>query len=141
MAFNWVGSNQVVNMAKVLLDASFILLLASKPLTSIREMEDALGKAELFLLKDTIKELEAISKGSSIKRSKFAKLALNFARKLEHIDYTSEGTVDDRILECALEKKLIVATMDAELRRKLRAIGLPVITLKRDRIMIEGAVF
>ncbi|MCP8305675.1 MAG: 30S processome protein Utp24 [archaeon] len=127
-------------MAKVLLDTSFILLLASKPLASIREMGDALGKAELLLLKDTIKELEAISKRSSIKRSKLARSALDFARNLEVIDYIGEGTVDDKILKCALEKDLIVATMDRELRRKLRAMGLPVITLKGDRVMVEGAV-
>ncbi|MCP8304683.1 MAG: 30S processome protein Utp24 [archaeon] len=140
MAFDRVRSDQVVKMAKVLLDTSFILLLASKPLASIREMGDALGKAELLLLKDTIKELEAISKRSSIKRSKLARSALDFARNLEVIDYIGEGTVDDKILKCALEKDLIVATMDRELRRKLRAMGLPVITLKGDRVMVEGAV-
>ncbi|MCP8310192.1 MAG: hypothetical protein L6N95_01740 [Candidatus Methylarchaceae archaeon HK01B] len=127
-------------MAKVLLDTSFILLLASKPLTSIGEMGDALGKAELLLLKDTIKELEAISKGSSIKRSKLARSALDFGRNLEVIDYTGEGAVDDKILKCALEKNLIVATMDRELRRKLRAMGLPIITLKGNRVMLEGVI-
>jgi len=141
VAFDRVWYNQVVKMAKILLDASFILLLVSKPIASFREMEDVLGKAELLLLKDTINEIEGISKGSSLKRSKLAKLTLEFARNLEHIDYAGEGTVDDKILNCALEKKLIVATMDRELRRKLRTIGLPVITLKGDRIFIEGAIY
>jgi len=124
-------------MKRVLLDASFVLTLASKPLDLIEELEDILGKVELLVLEDTIKELEAISKRPSIK-SKQAKLALDFVMKLERITYDYEGSVDDKILKCAMENKLLVATMDKELRKRLRAMSLTVITLRQNRLMING---
>ena len=124
-------------MKRVLLDASFVLTLASKPLDLIEELEDILGKVELLVLEDTIKELEAISKRPSIK-SKQAKLALDFVMKLERITYDYEGFVDDKILKCAMENRLLVATMDKELRKRLRAVSLTVITLRQNRLMING---
>jgi len=124
-------------MKRVLLDASFVLTLASKPLDLIEELEDILGKVELLVLEDTIKELEAISKRPSIK-SKQAKLALDFVTKLERITYDYEGSVDDKILKCAMEKRLLVATMDKELRKRLRTMSLTVITLRQNRLMING---
>ena len=60
-------------MKRILLDASFILALASKPSNFIEELKEMLGKVELLVLEDTIKELEAISKRPSIKKSKQAK--------------------------------------------------------------------
>lgn len=125
-------------MKRILLDASFILTLASKPLDLIGELEEMLGNVELLVLEDTIKELEAISKRSSIKKSKQAKLALDFVMKLERITYAYEGSVDDKILKCAMENRLLVATMDKELRKRLRAMGLSVITLRQNRLMING---
>jgi rRNA-processing protein FCF1 len=124
-------------MKRVLLDASFVLTLASKPLDLIEELGDILGKVELLVLEDTIKELEAISKRPSIK-SKQAKLALDFVMNLERITYDFEGSVDDRILKCATENRLLVATMDKELRKRLRAMSLTVVTLRQNRLMING---
>jgi len=126
-------------MRKVLLDASFILTLASKPLNLMEELEEMLGKVELLVLEDTMKELEAISKRPSIKKSKQARLALDFVMRLEHITYAQKGSVDDKILKCAMENKLIVATIDKELRKRLRSMRLSVITLKENRLMMNGA--
>ncbi|MEM2873327.1 MAG: hypothetical protein QXD82_04060 [Nitrososphaerales archaeon] len=126
-------------MRRVLLDASFILTLASKPLKFIEELEEMLGKVELLVLEDTVKELEAISKRPSVKKAKQAKLALDFVMKLKQITYAYEGSVDDKILKYAKENEFIVATMDRELRKRLRNMGLSVITLSGNRLMINGA--
>ncbi|MGQ9468404.1 MAG: PIN domain-containing protein [Nitrososphaerales archaeon] len=126
-------------MKRVLLDASFILTLISKPLNLVEELEEMLGKVELLVLEDTIKELEAISKRPSIKKAKQAKLALDFVARLKHITYSYEGFVDDKILRCAMENRLLVATMDKELRKRLRAMGLSVISLRENRLIVNGA--
>lgn len=125
-------------MKRILLDASFILTLTSKPLDLMKELEEMLGSIMLLVLEDTVKELEAISKGTSIKKSKQAKLALYFVMKLQRITSTYEGSVDDRILKCAMENRFFVATMDKELRKRLRAMGLSVITLRQNRLMMNG---
>jgi len=126
-------------MRKIILDASFILTLASKPLSLIEELEEMFGKVELLVLEDTIKELEVISRRPSIKKSKQAKMALDFIMRLERIIYAHEGSVDDKILRCAMENKFIVATMDRELRKRLRSMRLSVITLRQNRLIMNGA--
>jgi rRNA-processing protein FCF1 len=125
-------------MRRILLDTSFILTLASKPLNLIEELEDIFGKVELLVLDDTIKELEVISKRSSIKKAKQAKLALDFATKLKRIAYDCEGSVDDKILRYAKENGLIVITMDKELKKRLKAINLSTITLRENRLVVDG---
>jgi rRNA-processing protein FCF1 len=125
-------------MRRILLDTSFILTLASKPLNLIEELEDIFGKVELLVLDDTIKELEVISKRSSVKKAKQAKLALDFATKLKRIAYDCEGSVDDKILRYAKENGLIVITMDKELRKRLKAINLSTITLRENRLVVDG---
>ncbi|NWG09431.1 MAG: hypothetical protein HXX80_03845 [Nitrososphaerales archaeon] len=127
-------------MAKVLLDASLLLIMASKPLNLIGELEEILGKTELLVLENTVKELEAMNKRISTKRSKQAKLALDFVKGIGHVSYSREGSVDDKILGYAIENGLAVATMDKELRRRSRAMGLTVITLRGDRLMIDGSM-
>jgi rRNA-processing protein FCF1 len=125
-------------MRRILLDTSFILTLASKPLNLIEELEDIFGKVELLVLDDTIKELEVISKRSSVKKAKQAKLALDFATKLKRIAYDCEGSVDDKILRYAKENGLIVITMDKELKKRLKAINLSTITLRENRLVVDG---
>jgi rRNA-processing protein FCF1 len=127
-------------MTKVLLDTSLLLIMVSKPLNLIEELEETLGKAELLVLEDTVKELEVISKNVPIKRSKQAKLALNFVKGIGHISCSCEGSVDDKILSYAIENGLAVATMDKELIKRARAMGLTVITLREDRLMIDGHI-
>ncbi|MGQ9718892.1 MAG: PIN domain-containing protein [Nitrososphaerales archaeon] len=127
-------------MAKVLLDASLLIIMASKPLNLIKELEETLGKTELLVLEDTINELEAINKMVLTKKSKQAKLALDFVKGIGHVSYSREGSTDDKILSYAIENELAVATMDKELRRRSRAMGLTVITLRGDRLMIDGPI-
>ncbi|MEM3382688.1 MAG: hypothetical protein QXL52_01675 [Nitrososphaerales archaeon] len=123
-------------MRRILLDTSFILTIASKPLNLIEELEGIFGKVELLILEDTIKELKAISMRKSVKKAKQAKLALEFAMKLKIIKYDREGLVDDKILNYAVENNLIVATMDKDLRKRLKAMNLSTITLKENRLLI-----
>ena len=127
-------------MTKILLDTSFIILLASKPLPSIGKIENMLGKAEFFIIEDTLKELKILIKNSSVKRSRLAKFSLEFAKNLKCLVCPQNGNVDQKILDCAVDKKLMVATIDMELKRKLRAVGIPVVSLKRDRLNIDGII-
>jgi rRNA-processing protein FCF1 len=50
-------------------------------------------------------------------------------------------TVDDSIVRVALDGPFIVATNDAELRRRLRRVGVSVVFLRqRSHLEIEGVI-
>lgn len=74
-----------------------------------------------------------------------AKLALNFASKCTILNSNSEkipkGSVDDFIVSFARDKKVIVATTDINLKKKLRRISVPVIYLRgRKQIKLDGFI-
>ncbi len=127
-------------MVKILVDTSFLLIVTSKPLKLFWQLTDILGKYDFLLLRDTIKELKTLSEFSSPKKSKLANRALELIAGYECVDYNIQGNVDDKILNYASENKVIVATLDRQLRIRLREKKLPVITLISDRVTFEGII-
>lgn len=120
------------------MDTSFLLFIVSEPVDPIKDLEGMLGKVELLLLEDTMKELHAISRGTSVKKSKWARLALKLAVDIEQVHYREKGSTDDKILMYARENRLIVAAMDRGLIRRLRANSIPIVTYRGRRVVLEG---
>ncbi|MEM1524649.1 MAG: hypothetical protein QW372_01075 [Nitrososphaerales archaeon] len=124
-------------MVIVLLDTSFILHMVSKPIVNFESLEEKLGKVEFVVLEDTIHELESLCHSKSVIKMRSAHSALNYAFRLMRVSIKGDESVDDKIVRFAIEKGAIVATLDAELKRKLKRHGVPVITLKNDKIDVN----
>lgn len=125
-------------MVDLLLDSSFLILLANTPTRGFEEIMDSLGGVELTVLDAVIDELCSISGSASAKRAKAAGRALEYASRLKRISYRKGGGVDDRILNWARSSGGAVATLDSELRRRLRAVGVVVVTQRGNRLVVEG---
>lgn len=117
---------------KILLDTNVLLLPVQRKLDVFRECERLCeDKCEFLVLKQTVGELKSMA----VRRSKeaiAARIALqmllkNGARTVE----SSERKADKAVVELARDdNKIVFATNDAPLRRKLRALGAKVICLK-----------
>lgn len=112
--------------------------MATKPVKGFERMLDELGLAGLVVLEDTLKELERLSRSSSKVKASRASLALQYASKFEKAPSIGPGPVDEKIAAYALDKGFIIATMDEDLRRKLRSLGITTITCKDDVVVVEG---
>jgi len=99
---------------------------------------------ELVLLSPVRRELEMLAGKGSPKTRKMAGYALKLAEKCKYVELdgdAAEEAVDDVILRVAGEWKAPVFTNDAELRRKLRDISVPVIYLRqKSRLEIDGMI-
>ena len=135
----------------VLLDTNFLLIPGRFGVDIFAEIERVCDfPYHVCLLKGSFEELRAIASGEGIRRQagkdrSAASLGLELvkAKNLTIIDDSQlEGSaVDDRILSFAVENRAIVATQDAELKRRLRREGLPVIVLRQlSRLSLEGFV-
>ena len=124
----------------VLLDTSFLLIAVDRPLNLFEKLVEILGKFDFILLEDTINELFFLSKSESIKKSKLARKALESVSAYQKRTHFHPGGVDDKIVDYAYKNKVIVATVDKKLRKKLRSLKLPVITLKKNKLMVEGLI-
>ena len=129
---------------KVLLDTNFLLLPAIKRINLLVELDRVLGrKYELLVPSPCMEELHKL-KAIGGKLEKAANLALKLierhARILDVPRHDSE-TVDDLIVRIAKEIHAVVATCDKELRKRLRAEGIPVVFYRAyKKLELNGEV-
>jgi len=84
-----------------------------------------------------IKELEILSKRGTSERKRKAKASLKFVSRYKTIDTGTENA-DDAIIEAAKKTQGVVFTNDAELRKRLRDDGIPVLLLRgRKKLALE----
>jgi rRNA-processing protein FCF1 len=62
---------------------------------------------------------------------------LNFAAKIKKITFDEGENVDDKIMNCAVSRKASVATLDSNLRKRLKAVGITVVFRRGNIIAVE----
>lgn len=124
---------------EILCDTSFLMVLVSKPLKHVAKIESQLGRLD-FLVPDIVKdELERLTEKAGPKRSTLAKTALELAKtKFNTVAVAKARYVDDSIVEYAVKHKCAVATIDTNLRRRLIANEVLVLTLSRDKLIVAN---
>jgi uncharacterized protein len=115
------------------------MVLVSKPLKQFAKIESQLGRFD-FLLPDIVEgELEKLAENAGPKRSGLARTALEIARaKFRTVAVAPAKHVDDSIVEYAMANKCTVATIDTNLRRRLIANDVLVLTLSKDNLIIAN---
>jgi rRNA-processing protein FCF1 len=122
---------------EVILDTSFLLELVSKPIKRLDELEVELGKVEFIVLEPTVRELKRLASKPGVKAKK-ANAALNYVKNLKVVNLGDKKLkADSAILYYALKYRAAVATLDQELRDKLREEDVIVITLREDGVWVD----
>jgi len=118
---------------EIVLDSNFLMVLSRTKLSETLPLNSLLANYKMIVPKAIVGELEKLAKGKSNKE-KNARTALGVARKCEAIDENIEGSADDAILEVAHKRNAVVATLDRELIASLKRTGVPVVTLRKNRL-------
>ncbi len=123
----------------ILCDTSFLMVLVSKPIKQVAKIESQLGRLD-FLVPDIVNgELERLVEKAGPKRSTLAKTALELAKaRFKTVAVSKARHVDDSIIEYAVKNRCAVATIDTNLRRRLIANEVLVLTLSRDRLIVAN---
>jgi len=126
---------------RVLLDSNFLMIPMELHIDVFEEIQNLLGKrVEFILIKPVYEELRRLATGSS-KVGRQAAYALELAKrcKMMNVQMKESKSIDDAIARVAKDTGTIVATMDLELKAKLRNINVPVIYLReRSHLEVEG---
>ncbi len=128
---------------QIIMDANALFAPLEFKIDLSGELERLLNRRfELVLLSAVRRELETLETEGSPKTRRMASFALKFAKKLSYVDVeTSAKTVDDVIVDVAGRWKTPVFTNDAQLRRRLRDISVPVIYVRqKSHLEIEGMI-
>ena len=130
-------------MIKVILDSNFFFVPFQFRIDIFEELNNLLGRAKPVVLSTTLEEMREKMKKSHGKRFMEFSAALKLAEKCEVLEVKKEASekYDDVILRVASQLRLPVATNDAELRRRLRKLGLPIIYLReKSKLVVEGYI-
>jgi uncharacterized protein len=115
------------------------MVLVSKPIKRVAKIESQLGRLD-FLVPDIVEgELKRLAQNAGPKRSRLAKTALELARaKFNTVAVAPAKHVDDSIIDYAMAQKCAVATIDTNLRRRLIANQVLVLSLSNDNLIIAN---
>jgi len=108
------------------------------------EMERLLvARVEPILLSPVYEEIRSLSTGGQPRIRRQAALALELAKRCRILekDRLPGETVDDCIFRTARTLRCLVATTDGELRKRLRAVSIPVIYLRdKSHLAVNGGL-
>ena len=127
---------------KILLDTNFLMIPAQFRVDIFNELERICDFPYTICTLTSIKdELKKIIQEQKKKYREAAKIALELIenKKIEVLEPISEGFVDDQVLEIAESEGMCVATLDKELKKRIREKGLPLVSLRGKKYLkIEG---
>jgi rRNA-processing protein FCF1 len=122
-------------LQSVVFDSSFLISVVERPTTWYEDMREKIGAFKPVMLDSTRAELARLaSKGG--KRGGYASLAAELGSNFERTSGVSSGSADDNVLSWAAENEALVATMDREMLRHLRALGMRYVTLRGRRVYV-----
>lgn len=127
-----MGQAQLVD---VICDTSFLIQLATKKIKNINSFETEIGQIQLVVPQVVKNELERLSKDEKKKHEIIS--TLNLINKLKQIPI-SGNYADESLISYVKEHGGIIATMDKELKTKIKSIGASIITLSNDRIVLDS---
>ena len=122
-------------LVDVICDTSFLIQLATKKIKNINTFETEIGQIQLVVPQVVKNELEKLSKDEKKKHEVIS--TLNLINKLKQIQI-SGNYADESLISYVKEHGGIIATMDKELKTKIKSIGASIITLSNDRIVLDS---
>ena len=137
MAPDRVRSRKVAPALKVLLDSSFLIAVMERPTPWREDITDKVGGFQALVIRPVYDELVRLS-GSKNRASRYASLAKEMVDRGEIglQEPTGHGMADDELISLALDEGALVATLDGELIRQLKAVHVRVVTLSGGRASI-----
>ncbi|MFQ5710781.1 MAG: PIN domain-containing protein [Candidatus Geothermarchaeales archaeon] len=122
-----------------MIDSNFLLRAVEEGRDVLALIDDVLGMpVPKATLGNVLEELKKLCETE--KKARKVQTALKLAEKLEILPYTPASSTDEAIVKTSAEGGFAVATNDLNLRRELRAQGIPVIYFKDGYLSVEGYI-
>ncbi len=122
-------------MVNVISDTSFLIHLATHRIKNIDSIETDIGPLSFVVPKIVKKELEHLSRDPDKKI--ISEQTLDFIKKFK-TNNIDGNDADSAILDYIKENRSIIATMDRELKNKIKKLGSSIISIHNDKIVLEN---
>mgnify|MGYP001290021889 FL=1 len=122
-------------MVNVISDTSFLIHLATHRIKNINSIETDIGPLSFIVPRIVKKELEHLA-GDPDKKM-ISEQTLDFIKNFKTNDIDGNDA-DSAILDYIKENRSIVATMDKELKNKIKQSGSSILSIHNDKIVLEN---
>ena len=122
-------------MVDVISDTSFLIHLSTHRITNISDLETEIGNLSFVVPEIVRKELEHLAEDPD--KNTAVMQTLDFIKDFKTNSITGK-TADIGILDFVGKNGGIVATMDKELKSKIKEVGGSVLSIHNDKIVLEN---
>ncbi|MGI9566087.1 MAG: PIN domain-containing protein [Nitrosopumilus sp.] len=122
-------------MIEVICDTNFLIHLATRRIKNIDNLGVEIGQITFIVPQVVKNELFELSKNPN--KTQEIKSTLNYIKKFKTIPIL--GTFADKeLLDYVADNKTIVATMDRELKKKIKKHGSSIMSFSNNKIILES---
>jgi len=122
-------------LVEVICDTSFLIHLSTHKIKNLDSVNTEIGQIEFVVPSVVLNELKKLSRIP--KKKQDAVTTLEFARSLKTTEMSGKFA-DQAIIERVRKRGGIIATIDNELKNKIKSLGGSVMSLSNDRIVLES---
>jgi len=122
-------------LVEVICDTSFLIHLSTRKIKNLDSVNTEIGQIQFVVPSAVLNELEKLSKTQEKKQD--AITALEFAQNLKTIEMSGKFA-DQAIIDHVRNHGGMTATMDKELKNKIKSLGGSVMSFSNDKIVLES---
>jgi len=122
-------------LVEVICDTSFLIHLATRKINNIDSVNTEIGQIQFVVPSVVLNELRKLSKTQKKKHD--AVTTLEFARNLKTTQMSGKFA-DQAIIERVIKRGGIIATLDSELKNKIKNSGGSIMSVSNDKIVLES---
>jgi len=122
-------------LVEVICDTSFLIHLATHKIKNLDSVNTEIGQIQFVVPSVVLSELEKLSKTQDKKQD--AITTLEFAQNLKTIEMSGKFA-DQAIIDYVRNHGGITATMDKELKNKIKSLNGSVMSFSNDKIVLES---
>ena len=122
-------------LVDIISDTSFLIHLATHRITNISDLETEIGNLSFVVPEIVKKELEHLAEDPN--KNTAVMQTLDFIKDFKTNSITGK-TADLGMLDFVGKNGGIVATMDKELKSKIKEVGGSVLSIHNDKIILEN---
>jgi len=122
-------------LVEVICDTSFLIHLSTRKIKNLDSVNTEIGQIQFVVPSVVLNELEKLSKTQDKKQD--AITTLEFAQNLKTIEMSGKFA-DQAIIDHVRNHGGITATMDKELKNKIKSLNGSVMSFSNDKIVLES---
>ena len=122
-------------MVEVICDTSFLIHLATNRIKNLDSLDVEIGQISFVIPQVVKNELFKLEKNPEKKQD--IQSTLNFIKKFKIVPILG-SFADKELLDYVLKNRVIVATMDKELKKQIKNNGSSIMSFSNNKIVLES---